>query len=138
MFYEHLKNEAMIKKTIKLADALAQGYTHFGVADLGEFQTLRDLDENELARAMEQYPDRQMELAEKTGTIPGGIDERTLRDQIEDLMKCQYMDESGNDDDSDVTAVLKNVDFATLANAVTAAMATLPAYYKFDDLYVIP
>lgn len=128
----------MIKNTIKLADALAQGYTHFGIAGLSDFQTLRDLDEHELERAMEQHPGCQMQLCEREGNTPSGIDESQLRDLIEDHMKYQYIDESGNDDDSHVSDVLRNLDFDTLAKAITQAMATIPKYYEFDPFYVIP
>lgn len=126
-----LKMEKAAQLTV--AQALAEGYTHFVYGNDG-FQRVKQIEPEEI-----DWKRDDISIVEKEGFHPTGIDEDNLKDMIIDHIWQQHYDDTNDDDDNVIEEAIRplNLDLSNVIKQIDEALTSITTY-KSAGIKLIP
>jgi hypothetical protein len=117
-------------KTLTVAEAIAQGYTRYGRANL-DYQHLHDIDD-----ITEDDFTEELRLTEKESFYTPSISAEDLAELVAEHIECQNDDMTG-DDTNEVYNIIKKLDFEPISKVINKALED-KKFWRLTDIKLIP
>ncbi len=117
-------------ETIKLHEALAQGYEYYLHGNF-EFQSVKDLQ----FITDEEIENKECILCEKEPYSPSGISSADIAEMLADNIADNHGSDTGDDTD-DVYNAIKSLDFSEAEEKITQALSYMH-YYRPTNIRIV-